>query len=99
MHHNRLTPCYNNDTKNPSKRESTIMLNSPLVTSDASEEEDEDNSNPAIELDAEADEDADEDAEAEPVDNSIRRYPSRARKARQIPGAIPWTAVPDDALS
>ena len=96
VHHDRLTPVREHDTHQPTQLcRGEVPTLHPSATDTESDTESDDGTfrGDASHSDYEPSS-ADESSADSEVNEEERRYPSRNRTQRNIPGAVPWSAVP-----
>ena len=96
VHHDRLTPVRENDIHTPIQpRRRNVTLQLPADDDSESETDSDDGTfqGDASQSDYEPTSGDESSADSE-VNEEERRYPARERVQREIPGAVPWSAVP-----
>ena len=96
VHHDRLTPVRENDTGRPTQHHQRNEPTHHPTEYDSNSETDSDEDTfrgNATNSDFEPSSSNESSAESE-VNDEERRYPARVRTQREIPGTVPWSAVP-----
>ena len=96
VHHDRLTPVRENDTGRPTQHHQRNDHTHHPSEYDSNSETDSDDDTfrgNATNSDFEPSSGNESSAESE-VNDEERRYPARVRTQREIPGTVPWSAVP-----